>query len=204
MGFFVPRKRTSRVTFKWSWRTAFLLLVVMLFLLFLLIQSPFVQKTMYPVEYTEEVEISARAFDVDPFLILAIIRVESNFSPDVSSHKGAHGLMQLMPETVEWMVSDGHFERSFLDRIGEPAANIHMGSWYIGQLMHQFKGKPIAAIAAYNAGPGRVATWLKEKRWDGEEESIKAIPFGETRKYVKKVLYYYEKYREIHHELEID
>lgn len=177
---------------------------MLLFLLFLLMQSSFVQKLMYPVEYQEEINISAQAFEVDPHLIMAIIRVESNFRPEVSSHKGAYGLMQLMPDTAKWMVDDGHFQPQFLERLEEPAVNIHMGSWYIGQLLHQFNDNPVAAIAAYNAGPGRVEGWLQEKKWDGKVQHIENIPFGETRHYVQRVLYYYDKYKQIHPEMQTD
>lgn len=159
---------------------------------------------MYPIEYQEEVGISSQAFEVDPYLVMAIIRVESNFQPEVSSHKGAYGLMQLMPETAKWMVDDGHFEPQFLKRLEEPAVNIHMGSWYISQLLNQFDGNPVAAIAAYNAGPGRVAGWMQEEKWDGQAEHIEQIPFGETRHYVQRVLFYYDKYKDVHPEMHTD
>lgn len=164
-------------------------------------QSTFVKKWMYPIEYEDEVRTSSQAFEVDPYLIMAIIRVESNFRPEVSSPKGAYGLMQLMPETAEWMVEDGHFQSQFLDRLEEPSVNIHMGSWYIGQLLRQFDNL-IAAIAAYNAGPGRVEGWIRDDEWDGKAQNIEKIPFRETRHYVQRVLYYYDKYKEIHPEIE--
>lgn len=156
---------------------------------------------MYPVKYEDEVRVSSQAFQVDPYLIMAIIRVESSFDPEVSSHKGAYGLMQLMPDTAKWMVDDGHFDAQFLERLEEPAVNIHMGSWYIGQLLRQFEGNPVAAIAAYNAGPGRVDAWLRENEWDGELRNIEEIPFGETRHYVQRVLFYYDKYKEVYPEI---
>ena len=173
-----------------------------LFLIFLFMQSVLVKKLMYPVKYEDEVRISSEAFGVDPYLIMAIIRVESNFNPEVSSHKGAFGLMQLMPDTARWMVDDGHFDSHFLDRLEEPAVNIHMGSWYIGQLLRQFEGNPVAAIAAYNAGPGRVAEWIEENEWDGDVRNLEDIPYGETRHYVQRVLYYYRKYKEVHPEIQ--
>lgn len=201
MGLFMSRNGTSRVWFKWSWIIA-VSCIVCLFFIFLLMQSSFVKKVMYPIEYEDEVRVSSQAFGVDPYLIMAIIRVESSFDPEVSSHKGAYGLMQLMPDTAKWMVDAGHFEPQFLERLEEPAVNIHMGSWYIGQLLRQFEGNPVAAIAAYNAGPGRVETWLREKEWDGEFRNIEEIPYGETRHYIQRVLYYYDKYKEVHPDMQ--
>lgn len=153
---------------------------------------------MYPIEYEAEVAVSSQAFDVDPHLIMAIIRVESHFRPEVSSHKGAYGLMQLMPDTAQWMVDDGHFEPHFLQRLHEPAVNIHMGSWYVKQLLYEFDENEVAAIAAYNAGPGRVKGWIQEGAWDGRERHIEQIPFGETRHYVERVLFYYDKYKTLY------
>lgn len=203
MGFFTPRNGTRWVLLKWTWKITFIC-GLLLFLFFILVQSSYVQKLMYPIEYQDEVGISSQAFEVDPYLVMAIIRVESNFQPEVSSHKGAYGLMQLMPDTAKWMVDDGHFEPQFLERLKEPAVNIHMGSWYMSQLLNQFNGNPVAAIAAYNAGPGRVEGWMKEEKWDGQAEHIEQIPFGETRHYVQRVLFYYEKYKDIHPEMQTD
>lgn len=203
MGVFTPRNGTRWIIFKWSWKIT-IFCIVCLFLIFLLMQSSYVQKLMYPVKYKDEVRVSSQAFEVDPFLIMAIIRTESNFDPEVSSHKGAYGLMQLMPETTKWMVDEGHFEPQFLERLEEPAVNIHMGSWYISQLIKQFEGNPIAALAAYNAGPGRVEEWLREDTWDGDLQNVEEIPYGETRHYIQRVLYYYNKYKEIHPEIQTD
>lgn len=200
MGFFTPRNRTRLRTLKWPWK-AVIVSIMGLFLLFLLMQSTYVQKLMYPIKYESEVTTSARAFAVDPVLIMAVIRVESNFNPEASSPKGAYGLMQLMPETAEWMVDEGHFDEQFLDRLQEPAVNIHMGSWYMGQLLKQFEGHSAAAIAAYNAGPGRVEEWIAEERWDGTLHNLESIPYGETRHYIQRVLYYYDKYKEVHPEI---
>lgn len=161
-------------------------------------QSSFVQKLMYPIDYETEIAVSSQTFDIDPHLILAIIRVESHFRPEVSSHKGAYGLMQLMPDTAQWMVDEGHFEAEFMQRLHEPAVNIHMGSWYIKQLMSEFDGNLVAAVAAYNAGPGRVHRWIEEGKWDGQKKHIEHIPFGETRHYVERVLYYYDKYKSLY------
>lgn len=200
MGLFMPGNRTSR-RIKFFVRP-FVVLCICLFLFFLLAQSPFVKRMMYPVKYKDEIRVSARAFQMDPYLITAVIRVESNFHPEVSSHKGAYGLMQLMPDTAEWAVKEARFSPDFLHRLEEPAVNIHIGTWYLRMLYEQFKDRPVAAIAAYNAGPGRVERWLREHRWNGEADDLEAIPYKETRQYVRRVLHYYDKYKKAHPDLQ--
>lgn len=80
----------------------------------------------------------------------------------------------------------------------EPSANIELGAWYLHTLSGEFDGNRTAVIAAYNAGPGKVQRWLKEGSWNGSEDDIKNIPFGETRHYVQRVIYYYNQYTEIY------
>ncbi|WP_274365721.1 lytic transglycosylase domain-containing protein [Paenibacillus thermotolerans] len=163
---------------------------------------------MYPIHYEEAIRENALKRDIDPYLLTAIIRVESNFSPDKQSKKGAAGLMQLMPSTAQWIVTEAGYGRSTLDRLHEPEVNIEIGSWFIRSLQNQFveagaaKEREIAIIAAsYNAGPGNVAKWLQTGRWDGNMSTVDQIPFGETRHYVHRVHYYYKKYSQIYPEL---
>ncbi|MFC4075739.1 lytic transglycosylase domain-containing protein [Salinithrix halophila] len=170
-------------------------------LVFFLIATPLFNRWMYPLDYEEQIMESADSTGADPFLVMAIIRVESKFSPEVQSHAGAQGLMQLTPETVNWVVDKGRFSPAFRDYVNDPSINIHMGSWYITALIREFKGNKIAAIAAYNAGPGNVNKWLKEGRWDGTRGSVGQIPFGETRHYIQRVVYFYEKYRTLYSHL---
>ncbi|QKG83974.1 lytic transglycosylase domain-containing protein [Kroppenstedtia pulmonis] len=169
-----------------------------LFLVFILIAIPLFNKWMYPLKYEEQIIYSADATGADPFLVMAIIRVESKFDPHVESHAGAQGLMQLTPNTVNWVVDRGRFSPAFRDSVHDPAINIHMGSWYISGLMREFKGNKVAAIAAYNAGPGNVKKWMESGRWDGTKRNLRQVPYGETRHYVQRVLFFHEKYRNLY------
>lgn len=175
-------------------------LLLLSFLLILFYSSPFLGKMLYPLEFKQEIRQNAANYDVDPFLLAAIIRVESNFKPDMKSRKGAYGLMQLMPDTAEWVVSTARFSPDWLNQLDKPDINIRLGSWYLGWLHRQFEGNVYAAIAGYNAGQGNVAKWLQSGEWDGTLENTDRIPYGETRHYIQRVLYYYKKYRKFYYE----
>jgi soluble lytic murein transglycosylase len=178
-----------------------LLIVFLLILAFLLVASPLFNRWIYPLEYEEYILDSAQATGADPFLVMAIIRVETKFDPDKESRVGAQGLMQLMPGTVDEAIKKGNFSPAFRDYVSDPAINIHMGSWYIAQLTKQFKGNKVAVIAAYNAGPNRVQKWLDQGIWDGTRQNVNQIPYGETRHYVQRVTFFYEKYKELYSDL---
>ncbi|MFC5702337.1 lytic transglycosylase domain-containing protein [Cohnella faecalis] len=180
-------------------RKRVLLPLVLLVLGVLFIQSEWLGRMIYPLSYTEEIRSSAKQFGVDPLLVAAVIRVESNFKPEAVSSKGAVGIMQIMPETAKWILKKEHFEGVSIDDVrSEPHAGIQLGTWYIRDLHRQFQGNRIAALAAYNAGPGKVRQWLNEEVWDGSEETLRNIPYGETRHYVQRVMYYYKKYSKLY------
>ena len=84
-------------------------LLFILFLAFLFYDSNWLGKLLYPIRYQEDILVSSANYDVDPFLIAAIIRVETNFNPDKQSRKGAVGLMQIMPDTADWIVQQAGY-----------------------------------------------------------------------------------------------
>lgn len=181
------------------------------FLLILFYNSHWMGRWMYPVKYEREIRAEAATHGVDPFLVAAVIRVESNFSSDKVSGKGAVGLMQIMPDTAKWIAEQPYFaDRTFGD-LTDPELNIEAGVWYLASLQKQFGSKlkeaasetdRIALIAAaYNAGPGNVSGWLGSGRWDGRYETVGAIPFGETRHYVERIVYYHKKYQRYYKEI---
>lgn len=181
-------------------RFALLLLVVVIGALF--IRSEWLGRTIYPIYYKEEIVRNANLYRVDPLLIASIIRVESNYKPTAVSPKGAVGIMQLMPDTAEWILGKENFGEISVDDVGRKAdAGIRLGAWYIQELLRQFDGNLVVSLAAYNAGPGNVRSWLGNKQWDGREETIADIPFGETRHYVQRVLFYYGKYKQVHKDI---
>ncbi|MGD8188448.1 lytic transglycosylase domain-containing protein [Brevibacillus ginsengisoli] len=178
-------------------KTAAILLLILMGV-FLLMSTPYIWKWVYPIKYEAEVQTAAKRFQVDPFLLLAIIRTESNFNSNLTSKKGAIGLMQVMPKTADWVISQASFDPMAKEYLDTPKVNIDIGTWYVSYLMKRYDGDLVLTIAAYNAGPGSVNTWIKNQRWDGRKETLEDIPFGETRHYVQRVLYYHKRYQEIY------
>lgn len=157
-------------------------------------------KWMYPLYHYDMIEQNASDFQVDPMLVAAIVRVESKFKETNVSHAGAIGLMQLMPESASWIAGQSGLAYNSPEDLAQPQINIRLGSWYVAYLDKRFKGNLVAAIAAYNSGPSRVERWLSDGTWDGTVEHLEQIPVGETRHFVQRVLYSYERYKDIYKE----
>lgn len=173
------------------------ILVLVLVSSFILYQSSFIGKIFYPFPYKQTVDKYAASYGVDPYFVISVIREESRFRPGSNSHKGAVGLMQLMPNTAKeiavWLGED----YAKVD-MTNPEDNIRYGTWYLAALSKQFSGNTILTLAAYNAGSGRVTTWLNEASGDPDDYLIDDIPYKETREYVAKVLASYARYEEIY------
>jgi soluble lytic murein transglycosylase len=183
-------------------RRRLLLPLLLLVLVVVLVQSEWLGRMMYPIYYKEEIRSIASRYQLDPLLIAAIIRVESNYKAEAVSPKGALGIMQVMPETAEWILSKEDFGSLTIQEISrKPEAGILVGSWYLREMLRQFDGRLAVSLAAYNAGPGKVRQWLNENIWDGEQSSLNDIPYGETRHYVQRILYYYNKYKKLYDEI---
>jgi len=134
---------------------------------------------------------------VDYSLINAIIRQESAFSPSVKSSAGAMGLMQIMPGTAKHIRQKQGKRVLPKSYVYRPGVNVKLGQYYIGYLLEEFNGNLIYSIAAYNAGPGNVRKWISKGLADnGPAAFVEAIPFPETKKYVKKVMSNYWVYRD--------
>lgn len=175
-----------------------MLVLTVTVILFVLTQTRWFNSLLYPIEYKEIVFKYANEYNVDPYLVAAIIKTESNFKPQAKSPQGAIGMMQIMPETGAWVSSQINLTNYSKSKLNDPEVNIKIGTWYISSLKKEFNDDMILALAAYNGGRGNVKDWLDKKQWTGEHATIDQIPFPETRKYVKKVLKNYKKYRWIY------
>jgi soluble lytic murein transglycosylase len=185
-----------------SKRKRLILPLILIVLGALFVQSEWLGRYIYPISFTEEIKQSAVDYELDPLLIAAIIRVESNYKLDAVSSKGAVGIMQIMPDTAEWILKQDNFGKlSVKDASKEAQAGIKLGSWYVKELNRQFDNNMVVSLAAYNAGPGKVSQWLDQGIWNGKEQNIRDIPYGETRHYVQRVMYYYKKYQKIYETL---
>jgi len=158
-----------------------------------LILNRALERRSYRLEYREELVRWADEYGVDRYLAAAVIHCESSNRKDVVSHAGAVGLMQIMPDTGEWIAGKLGLEDYSEARLTEPEVNIRMGCWYLSYLLDKYSGDRRLALAAYNAGPGNVEKWMQDGRFarDGE---LMEIPFPETARYVEKVQRAYEKY----------
>ncbi|TCN00986.1 soluble lytic murein transglycosylase [Paenibacillus sp. BK033] len=184
---------------RWLVRKRVLLILLIGFIGVLFLNSNWLARMMYPIEYKEDIRASASNYGVDPHLIAAIIRTETNYSTGQVSKKGALGLMQIMPDTADWIVKQADFNNVTREMLqNRPDVSIEVGAWYLQSLHKQFKQNTVAVIAAYNAGPGNVKKWLDSGKWDGKLETTDQIPYGETRHYVQRVIYYYNKYKDLY------
>lgn len=131
---------------------------------------------------------------VDPFLVAAIIREESQYDWKAVSRVGAIGLMQVMPTTATAVAQQHHLPNVSREDLFDQEINIRIGVRYVEQLLAQFSGNIVQAIAAYNAGPVVVGTWAATYRGRNEDEFVELIQYQETRQYVKRVLRSYKEY----------
>lgn len=171
----------------------FLLMTIAIFAAFFLISVPWFWRLFYPFPYRESILRHSREFALDPNLVAAVIRVESKFRSNAESHRGARGLMQLMPETAQWVAEQMGIAYKDGD-LFDPDYNIAVGCWYLSHLLQEFDYNLTAALAAYNGGRGNVHQWLEEGVWNGEIETLEQIPFRETRQFVARVLHDYKIY----------
>lgn len=173
--------------------------IVVLCLCYFNYASPWIERTcLYPNTYEETVIEQASENKVSPALVMAIILAESKNHSEATSEPGAVGLMQVMPETAKWIEKERKGDPIDEELLKDPKVNISVGSWYIAHLLEIFKGNEILALAAYNAGQGHVQEWQEKEHWTESFSDVDAIPFAETREYVKKVLQYKEKYQELY------
>ena len=142
------------------------------------------QASLAAVPMAASLERAGRGAGLAPSLLAAVARQESRFSAAVHSPAGAVGLLQLMPETAAELAGRPLASHELED----PERNASLGASYLSQLLRQWRGNPLLAVASYNAGPGAVAGWRQPNPQRWPELWVEAIPYPETRLYVKKVL----------------
>jgi soluble lytic murein transglycosylase len=147
----------------------------------------------YPLAYLDLVEEAARDNNLDPLLILSIMREESRFASDARSVAGALGLMQLMPQTASKISKRAKVSLGRSEELYDARTNVFIGSYYLSMLIRHFGSAP-PAIASYNAGEEIVKEWLSSGGYMSMDEFVEDIPYDETRNYVKKVMTSYLEY----------
>jgi soluble lytic murein transglycosylase len=141
----------------------------------------------FPQAWPHWVRPAAGSARVDPALLLAIMRRESGFRTEARSAAGAVGLLQIIPGTAARLTSLLALPSPVAERLEDPEVNIPLGAAYLSLLVERF-GEPLLAVAAYNAGPGAVLRWQRERPDLPLDEWVESIPFKETREYVKAVV----------------
>jgi soluble lytic murein transglycosylase len=154
-----------------------------------------VQEISLPLRHEDIIRQQARDKKLDPALIAAVIYAESRFRDGQVSSAGAQGLMQLTPATAKYIARKSGGTAFVLDDLATPQVNISYGSWYLRYLLDRYAENETLAIAAYNAGEGNVDRWIDEAQRDERDFRPEAIPFPETREYVRSVLEAEREYR---------
>jgi soluble lytic murein transglycosylase len=154
-------------------------------------QRPLYWQALYPFPYVDSIETWSQERQINPLLVTALIRQESRFMPGIESPVGAKGLMQVMPDTGMWIAKQIHLKQYELN---DPEDNIKLGTWYLDYTHREYGGNSMLAIASYNAGPNAVAGWVAKKGINDPDEFVEAIPYEETKGYVKSVFGNYWNY----------
>ncbi len=167
--------------------------------LLIVIARPFadkaVQEIALPLRHEDIIRQQAADKDLDPSLIAGVIYVESRFR-DQTSVAGAKGLMQILPSTADYIARKSGGVAFVQGDLATPQINIAYGSWYLRYLLDHYEGNELLALAAYNAGEGKVDEWHHNAAANGEDfEAATHIPFPETRSYVGNVLDMRERYK---------
>lgn len=175
-----------------------LILASIIFILFKVVKiDDIIMKKLYPLKYSEYVEKYAKEYNIDKYMVYAIIKAESNFNENAKSSSDAIGLMQIMEITAIETARKMDLEVTEED-LFKPDLNINIGLKYFTYLLNHYNNNYPLVIIAYNAGMGNVDAWLKDGTIKEDGTDIENVPFKETNNYVRKILRDYEIYKELY------
>ncbi|MGH9410400.1 MAG: transglycosylase SLT domain-containing protein [Vicinamibacterales bacterium] len=160
---------------------------------------PQILQIIFPLTYWDSIRRNAKAHDLDPYVMAALIAQESTFDPSAHSTADAWGLMQIEPSTGRKLAPAVGIRRFRVSMLTNPDTNIRMGMLYFSRLVEHFGGT-YYALASYDAGDNRVVKWKADRPGLEEDEFIDDIPFPETQNYVKRILGTAEDYRRLYGE----
>jgi soluble lytic murein transglycosylase len=150
-----------------------------------------------PLQYQGVIRQQAAEKHLDPALVAGVIYAETKFDARTSS-AGAEGLMQILPQTAEYLAHRSGATTFSTADLASPAVNIAYGSYYLRYLLNEYHGSRVLALAAYNGGEANVDSWVAAARAHGKGFAMSDIPFPETRAYVQRVLQAQRDYRRIY------
>lgn len=175
-----------------------------LFLIILIIIAAFIsykklEKSLYPIKYSEYVTKYSKQYNLDPTLIYAVIKCESSFRPHAVSKDDAIGLMQITPNTYKWLVTKTKNPAKEVDinDLFNEETNIKFGCFLLRLHLNEFNDTRMA-LAAYHAGRGAVNDWLKDLKTSKDGKTLDNIPYLDTSSYVDKVIRVQEKYNKLY------
>ena len=148
----------------------------------------------YPTPFKGQILAYSKEYSLNPCLVYAVIKTESSFNKKAVSNKGAKGLMQITDGTGEYIANKIGVESYNLLNEND---NIRFGCYYLRYLINKFKSVN-TALAAYNAGEGRVASWLKNSAYCQDGINLTTIPYIETAEYIKKITKTLNKYQKLY------
>lgn len=163
------------------------------------------ERAQHPLYYADTITAYADAQELDPALVASVILCESSYDPKAESRLGARGLMQLMPDTAEWVahkLGEDGADYSF-DNLYDPQTNIRFGTWYLGYLSRRFNGDATKIVCAYHAGQGNVDSWLKNPQYSSDGVTLDVIPTQDTATYASRVLRARDIYRKYYFPIEL-
>lgn len=160
-----------------------------------LLQQSAYWEALYPFPFFDIVTSWSQQRQLNPLLVVSLIRQESRFEPKIRSVAGAVGLMQVMPGTGDWIAQKIGVKQYNPEN---PNDNVKLGTWYLDHTHDEYSNNSMLAVASYNAGPGNVAKWLSQRPLSDPDEFVENIPFDETRNYVKNVFGNYWNYSRLY------
>lgn len=153
----------------------------------------------YPIQYSEYVTYYADKYDIDPLMLYAFIRTESNFDPMADSDAGARGLMQITEVTFDWIKSKiAPTEDLTFEDLYDPETNIRFGSYFVSYCLLRYQDDLATAAAAYHSGWGTVDDLLAQAQYSADGKTLDHYPYPQMRLYVKKITSSYQRYQEIY------
>lgn len=187
----MTKKEESTITTTMKVWTVLCILLVCAVALF--VRGVLAYKT-FPLEHEELINKYSAEYDIDKYLVSAVIFAESGFDELAVSSKGATGLMQILPDTGAWAAQKIGMQSFTEQMLTDPDVNIRIGCWYLNYLNQKYDGDSDKVFAAYNAGPSRVDEWTDS---DGV---LREIPFEETENYVSRIQINYNIYKGLYND----
>lgn len=158
-----------------------------------------IEELEYPQKYSEYVTYYAGKYEIDPLVLYAFIRTESNFNPDAESNAEARGLMQITEITFDWIKSNIAPEEDLtFDDMFDPETNIRFGAYFVKYCLLRYEYDLATAAAAYHSGWGTVDALLEDSEYSDDGKTLSSYPYPQMRQYVKKITASYERYQSIY------